>query len=438
MLRIKKVYRNSIAKRLGLEKGDEILRIDGFDAVDALDAVYAESKDGVAVTVKDKRTGEVRDVFFKAEYEGEPWGLDFVQNTEIRTCHNRCIFCFVDQMPSGMRESLYVKDDDYTMSFTCGNFVTLTNLSKEELARIVRLQMSPLYISVHTMNPELRVKMLRNRFAGKIVEQVETLVKGGIELHTQAVIVPSLNDGEELKRTARELFAYYPAVKDLAVVPTGITKYRAGLYEIPDVDKAYANAFLDLVDALNAEFGVPFIQPADEYFVRAERERKPLAFYGDLEQIENGVGMTEKVWTDFTERVDEFEDGAKLKRKKTSLLISGVSAEAFNQKVAETIMQKVQNLTVSVLAVENEFFGKTVTCTGLLTGKDVLSAIKAYEESGNTFDEVVLPANVLMETEDKFLCGTTLKEFRKKLRKKRVLINRDGGVGLAETLIQEL
>ena len=197
-------------------------------------------------------------------------------------------------MPKGMRESLYIKDDDYSMSFSCGNFVTLTNLSDEGLDRIIRLHLSPLYLSVHTMNPDLRVKLLRNRFAGKIVEQVKKLAEGGIELHCQAVLVPNENDGKELAYTARELFKYYPIVRDLACVPTGLTKYRDGLYPIADVDKAYSEKLLDLVDGLNKEFGVNFLLPADEYFVKAERGFKDEAFYGDFEQIGKTAKGTDK------------------------------------------------------------------------------------------------------------------------------------------------
>ena len=271
MLKIIKIKRNSIGAEIGLEIGDSVVAFDGHTAEDELDYLYYCSKDGFTMTVKDGRTGEEVEVEIEKE-EDEDLGLTFEKSTKIRTCHNRCVFCFVDQMPKGMRESLYIKDDDPAMSFTCGNFVTLTNLSDDGLERIVRLKLSPLYISVHTTNPELRVKLLRNRFAGKIKEQIDRLAKGGIEMHCQAVIVPNENDGEELARTARELFAYYPAVKDLACVPTGITKFRDGLTPIPDVDKEYCEKLLDLVDALNAEFGVNFLLPADEYFVKAERK----------------------------------------------------------------------------------------------------------------------------------------------------------------------
>ena len=276
---------------------------------------------------------------------------------------------------------------------------------------------------------------MRNRFAGKIVDQIDTLCKGGIELHCQAVLVPGENDGEELSYTARKLFAYYPQVRDLACVPTGITKYRDGLYPIPDVDKAYSEALLDRVEALNKEFGVPFIQPADEYFVKAERPFLSSDFYGDFEQIENGIGMTTKFLQEANTALLSLKEGGRyaLKRPKRVVIISGVSAKKVNEELANRCNEAIEGLQANVLAVENEFFGKTVTCTGLLTGRDILSALKTYQNAGGEFDEVLLPANTLKEFEDVFLCGMTLETLQKELGVK-VLVNRDGGYGFVELL----
>ena len=437
MLKIKKVKRNSIAKSLGLEVGDEIIAFDGVACEDELDYLYYLEATSFTLTVKDKR-GNAEHLIKVEKEEGEDLGLEFEKKTSIRTCHNRCIFCFVDQMPKGMRESLYVKDDDYNMSFSCGNFVTLTNLSDEGLERIIRLKLSPLYVSVHAMNPELRVKLLRNRFAGKIGEQIKKLVEGGIELHCQAVLVPNLNDGEELARTARELFQYYPAVKDVACVPTGITKYREGLEYIPDVDGAYSEKLLQLVDDLNEEFGVNFLLPADEYFVKSGRPFKESAFYGDFEQIENGIGMTSKFQTEVDSALLGLEDKVQLKKAKRSLIISGVSAAEINLELAKKCEEYVENLQVEVLPVVNEFFGSTVTCTGLLTGIDICNAIEKYRAQGGKFDEIILPANTLKEFEDVFLCGMTLKALKKKLKFKNIRVNRLGGYGFVELLSAEL
>ena len=433
MLKIRKVQRNSLAKELGLEKGDTIVEFDGYPCEDEFDYLYYCDKEEFTLTVLDKRKGEEH-VLPVQKAEGEDLGLDFEKQTTLKTCQNRCVFCFVDQMPKGMRKSLYVKDDDYGMSFSCGNFVTLTNLSDEGLERIIRLKLSPLYVSVHTMNPELRVKLLRNRFAGKIVEQIDRLAKGGIELHCQAVLVPNENDGDELERTARELFAYYPIVKDLACVPTGITKYRTGLYPIPDVDKEYSEKLLDRIEKLNKEFGVNFLQPADEYFVKAERAFQDTAFYGEFEQIENGIGMTSKFLAEVNEGLSVCK--TRLQKKKRSVLISGTSAEKVNLEVAKRCMERIENLEVDVLAVPNDFFGRTVTCTGLLTGRDILAALTEYKKT-HDFDEVILAGNTLKEFEEVFLCGMTLKELKKKLGFKNIRVNYGGGYGLVEILTRE-
>ena len=438
MLKITKVKRNSIGKELGLEVGDCITQFDGLPCEDELDYTYYVESERFTMTVKDHRTGEETDVDVEKD-EGEDLGLEFEQNTCLRTCHNRCLFCFVDQMPKGMRESLYVKDDDYSMSFTCGNFVTLTNLSSEGLARIVRLQLSPLYVSVHTMNPELRVKLLRNRFAGKIVEQIKTLVEGGIQMHCQAVIVPNENDGDEFKRTARELFAYYPAVKDLACVPTGLTKYRDGLHPIPDVDKAYSEKFLDIVDELNAEFGVNFVVPADEYFVKAERPFKDTAFYGDFAQIENGVGMSAKFFEEANEALDRLQANPKkpLKNRKV-LLVCGTSAGKVMPPLVERCNQVIRGLQAELLPVKNKFFGETVTCTGLLTGQDIIEAVLDYEQQFGKVDAIVLPKDVLKEFDDVFLCGTSLSQMKEQLKGTQVFVNKENGYGLVALLAERI
>ena len=435
MLKITKVKRKSIGKELGLEVGDEIIAFDGFACEDELDYLYYCETSGFTMTVRDKRGKEEVTVTVEKE-EGEDLGIEFEKNTSIRTCHNRCVFCFVDQMPKGMRDSLYVKDDDYGMSFSCGNFVTLTNLSDEGLERIIRLKLSPLYISVHTMNPDLRVKLLRNRFAGKIVDQIDRLVKGGVEMHCQAVLVPGENDGEELAYTARKLFSYYPAVRDLACVPTGITKYRDGLYPIPDVDKEYSEKLLDLVDALNKEFGVDFLLPADEYFIKAGRPLKGVDFYGDFEQIENGIGMTAKFLEEAENALASLEEGGRyaLSKPKRSVVISGVSAKGVLQTVVDRCNNAVEGLHAEVLAVENEFFGHTVTCTGLLTGVDILHALETLRKETGNFDEVLLAGNTMKEFEDVFLCGMTLEALKKKLGFKNIKINREGGYGFVEIL----
>ncbi len=432
MLKVTKVKRNSLAKALGLEAGDTIVAFNGYPCEDELDYLYYCDTDSFSMSVRPRQGTEDVTLLVEKE-EGEDLGVEFEKNAAIRTCQNRCVFCFVDQMPKGMRDSLYIKDDDYAMSFSCGNFVTLTNLSEEGLERIIRLKLSPLYVSVHTMNPELRVKLLRNRYAGKIVEQVKRLTEGGIHLHCQAVLVPNENDGEALAYTARELFKYYPMVEDLACVPTGLTKYREGLTQIPDIDGVYSERLLDLVDSLNKEFGVPFLLPADEYFVKAGRPFKSPEFYRDFEQIENGIGMTTKFIGEVENALESLNDEGKyaLNQPKRSLIVCGVSAEGVNKALAEECEKNVDGLTVDVLAVENDFFGRTVTCTGLLTGRDIAKALKKCD---NPYDEIILAGNVFKEFEEVFLCGMRLEELKKEVGFTEFRINRDGGYGLVEIL----
>lgn len=415
-----------LAKKHNLKKGEKILSFNGFEAVDFLDYAFYdnESKFTMEVSGADGVRTEVIE-----KDEGESLNLSVKSDDGIRTCHNHCVFCFVDQMPEGMRESLYVKDDDYTMSFMCGNFITMTNFTDFEIERIIRLKLSPLYISVHTMNGEKRKYLLGNRFADRIGSQLERLAEGGIKFHCQAVIVPNVNDGEDLENTARELFKLYPNAADMAVVPTGLTKFREGLTSIPDITKEDAEKILDLCDKLNGEFGVSFLLPADEYFIRAGRDFKPAEFYGDFSQIENGIGMTSK----FLSEVCEGIYNVKLKKPRRVAVITGVSAKETISKVCALSNSAAENLHAFALPVVNKFFGSTVTCTGLLTGGDILSALK---ENFNKFDEVLLPANTLREDADVFLDDMTVKELKKRLRGKKLIINRRMG-DFYENLIKQ-
>ena len=418
MLYVKAVKRRSAAARAGWKKGDRIRSVGGAPAVDELDLLFYEGEE-VEVCVEGKGSCRIR-----------PEEIEVYAEGAIRTCRNHCIFCFVDQMPKGMRESLYVKDDDYTMSFECGNFVTLTNLSEEELDRIIRLHLSPLYVSVHTMDEALRCELLRNRFAGKIASQIARLAEAGIRIHCQAVIVPGKNDGEDLARTARKLFSRYPQVCDLAVVPTGLTKYREGLTFIPDAGKEESAAILDLCDALNAEFGVNFVLPADEYFIKAGRPFKPASFYGDFSQIENGIGMTSKFIAEFREALSP----ARRSKPARVLCVCGTSAAETVESLCRMANQVVENLEAHAFPVKNQFFGESVTCTGLLTGRDIAAALQA--EAGKV-DEVLLPSDTMKSFEEVFLCGMTLQELRHTLRFCKIRVNADGGEGLFRLLARE-
>ncbi|MDE5942629.1 MAG: DUF512 domain-containing protein [Clostridia bacterium] len=405
----------ALAKKYNFKKGDKITAFDGFTAEDTLDYLFYDSKPSFTVSVVSSN-GSERTVKVNKP-EDESLDLAFKDNEKIRTCHNKCIFCFVDQMGEGMRKSLYVKDDDYTMSFMCGNFVTLTNVSDEELERIIRLHLSPLYVSVHTMDGGLRCKLMGNRFAGKIGEQLKKLTDAKITVHCQAVIVPGLNDGKNLEYTARKLFEMYPYIADVAVVPTGLTKHRENLTAIPDITAESAAAILDLCDRLNGEFGVSFLLPADEYFVRSGKEFKSAEFYGNFSQIENGIGMTSKFIAEFTQSVYR----TALRKQKRVAVVTGVSAQNTVDKMCALANENVKNLHAFALPVENKFFGSTVTCTGLLTGGDIAEALKSNAES---FDVAIIPSNTLKEFEEVFLDDMTVKQLKKLLKGKKIVINK--------------
>lgn len=405
-----------VARRYSLKKGVKILSFDGYEAVDELDYLFYDSKPSFSMRVSFPDGGE-RDIAVE-KGEDESLNLTFKKDEKIRTCQNKCVFCFVDQMPENMRDSLYVKDDDYVLSFMCGNFVTLTNLLDFELERIIRLHMSPMYVSVHTTDGELRKKMLGNRFADKIFSQLTALKEGGIEVHCQAVIVPDMNDGEQLEKTARDLFSLYPEVRDLAVVPTGLTKFRESLAAISDVSKEGAEKILDLCDRLNAEFKVNFLLPADEYYIKCGRKFKGADFYGDFSQVENGVGITSKITAEFEDSVRP----AKLKKPRRVAVITGVSAYSSIEDMCKRANLAVENLFSFALPVKNDFFGDSVTCTGLLTGGDILKGLLSRV---GDFDVAIIPAVCLKEFEDVFLDGMTLKELKKSLKGKKIIVNRN-------------
>ena len=416
MLKIKTVQKNLIADELGIKKGDEILSFDGFEAVDILDYLFYDSQNFFTLTVKSG--DEVIDFEIEKD-EDESLGLTFTSdNLEVKTCRNKCLFCFVDQMPKGMRPSLYLKDDDYRQSFLHGNFVTLTNVSSEEIDRIIRLNLSPLYISVQVTDSEIRKKLLGNRFAGDVLEKLKKLSDNGIKMHTQVVLLAGVNDGVVLDRTCRDLHALSGELS-VAVVPCGITKHRQNLYKIDDFDKGYASCVLNQIKLLNSEFKSNFIKPADEFYFKCGKEVEQVEFYDDFAQIENGVGVTAKF-------LDELENSLKkVERKGRFLLISGTSAYNLIKDCAKKIEKFVQGATVDVLPVVNDFFGSTVNCTGLLVGRDILNAVEKKLEEIN-YDYLIIPQICLKCDEDIFLDGITLKDIAQKLKIKILVTDGSG------------
>lgn len=416
MLKVKTLQKNLIADELGIKIGDEILSFDGFEAVDILDYLYYDSQTFFTLTVKSGN--EVIDFEIEKD-EDESLGLTFISdNLEVKTCRNKCLFCFVDQMPKGMRPSLYLKDDDYRQSFLHGNFVTLTNVSNEEIDRIIRLNLSPLYISVQVTDSEIRKKLLGNRFAGDILQKLKKLSDNGIKMHTQVVLLQGVNDGAVLDKTCRDLHAL-KGVLSVAVVPCGITKFRKDLYKIDDFDGGYASCVIDQIKRLNSEFNLNFIKPADEFYFKCGKSVEDIEFYDDFAQIENGVGVTAKF-------LDELNCSLKKAEGKGSyLVISGTSAYSLVNKCAKKVQEFVNGVKIDVLPVVNEFFGSTVNCTGLLVGQDILnSAEKKLKES--EYDYLVIPQICLKCDEDVFLDGVALDDLVKKLKVKIIITDGSG------------
>lgn len=412
-LLITAVEPNSIAAELGLKPGDRLLSINRQPVRDIIDYRFLIAAEELVAGVL-TGAGEAWELEIEKDYE-EDLGLDFGEHAfgPTRTCHNRCMFCFVDQMAPNMRPTLYIRDDDYRLSFWQGNFISLTNVKDEELQRIIHQKMGPLYISVHTTNPELRRRMLNNRHAGKIMDQLRQLAAGGIEMHTQAVLCPGVNDGQEMERTITDLAGLWPRVHSLAVVPVGITKFREGLHTIRTFTKEEAAGVVATVENYRQKFlarwDYPFVYASDEFFLLAEKPIPPAEYYADFPQTENGVGLVRLFWDEW--ELAEQDLPRQMLKPRTVTMVTGVSAAKILQQVADRLNQ-IKGLKVKLVVVPNKFFGETVTVTGLLTGQDIIDALTGKDIG----DFLILPSVVLRDEEDVFLDDLTLADIEHRLK----------------------
>ena len=410
MLKIKRVDKRSAGKRLGAKKGWSLAAFDGREVVDILDYEYYDSQESFSV---DFETPEGRKRFEVDKSADESMGFEFEEDCYLskpRPCRNNCIFCFVAQLPKGMRRTLYVKDDDWRLSFVSGTYVTLTNLAEGELERIKEKKFSPIYVSVHATDDDVRRVMLGNPSAPSIMPMLETLAEGGIVMHTQIVVCAGYNDGEVLKRTLKELYSLYPMVASVAIVPVGLTSHRQTLTPLSPLSPTEAGAVIDISEGFNSEVSRCFALCSDEMYLRAERALPPYEFYGDFDQIENGVGLMAKFRR-------EFEEGLELAskvRKGSFTVVSGVDAAPFMRRLIDSAAAKFPSLDAEVVALKNRFFGETVTVSGLLTGGDIADAL----ENRDNKKTVLLPRNSLKEFESVFLDGMTVKELKKRLNRK--------------------
>ncbi len=410
--RIASVERGGLGDELGLRRGDELIMINGEKLIDLIDYQQLMSCEELVLTVRDS-SGELTEIECDKELD-EQLGVEFEDDLlgPVRLCANKCKFCFVDQLPRGMRDTLYVRDDDWRMSLMMGNYVTLTNVSDRELERIIRRHASPLYISVHASDGAERASLMGQPRAARLMEQLNKLRAGGISFHGQVVLCPGLNDGEVLERTVRDMAALYPCCMTLALVPVGLTGHRAGLCDIKLYDAQGAAQVLDQVAAWQAEFrrtlGTALVFAADEFYVLAGRDVPPEDEYEDYPQIDNGVGLIRQQREGFERAYGEFMSSGRAARARRVMIVTGESARGEMEQL--TGAHPLPGVDVCVRAVKNEFFGGGVTVAGLLTGGDIISQIGRADA-----DEVLITRSMLRDGGDVLLDGVTLDELAAKL-----------------------
>lgn len=388
---IAEVLKGSLAEELELEPGDKLISINGTDVTDILDYKYLMCDENVVLEIE-KSSGDIWELDVDKDYD-ENLGVVFKESImdKAMRCSNNCIFCFIDQLPAGLRETLYFKDDDSRLSFLQGNFVTLTNLSDEDLERIIRYRISPINISVHTTNPELRVKMLRNRFAGNIYQRLKKLASAGIEMNCQIVLCPGINDGAEFRRTCMDLFALHPYIQNVAVVPIGLTKYREGLYKLSLYKGETAENVLkdtaEMQDYFMDKANVRFVRLSDEFYILAGKDVPEAAFYDGFEQLEDGVGIIRY----FRDATDEALKSLDMASKGSFTILTGESAFSELNSFAHKVKKANKNISIDVKKVVNRFFGETITVAGLITGKDIAEQVNSAE----TGEIVLIPDTML-------------------------------------------
>lgn len=419
---IKDVYRNSYAYRAGCEAGDTLLSINGNDIVDVLDYRFYQLNSDLELKIRDRK-GQVHTVKVrKPEYEELGLEFDTYLMDKEKSCRNQCIFCFIDQLPKGMRESLYFKDDDSRLSFLFGNYVTLTNLTEHEISRIIKMHISPINVSVHTTNPELRVKMMNNRFAGDALKILKRLSEHNIAINTQIVCCPGWNDGEELKRSLRDL--YELNVNLIGVVPVGITRYREGLAKLTPFTVEKARETVDILE----EFGEMCLKTrgkriayaADELYIKAGYEIPDASFYDDFEAIENGIGLIAQLREDFRDELEWREADDSIKR--TVSIACGTSAAPYLRELMDEAERKYPGVKVNVYPIVNDFFGEQINVSGLIVGRDLHNQLKNKPLG----DALLISSAMLRFENDLFLDDVHIDDLSRKLHIKIYPINNDG------------
>ena len=420
---VKSLMPGGIGEELGIEPGDKLLAINGNEIQDVFDYYYYEESEQLLLLIE-KPDGEEWELEIEKD-EDESLGIEFDQSLmdEYRSCRNKCMFCFTDQMPKGMRETLYFKDDDSRLSFLQGNYITLTNMSDHDVERIVKYRLEPINISFQTTNPQLRCKMLHNRFAGEALKKVDILYRGQIEMNGQIVLCKGVNDGEELERTIRDLTGYLPYLKSVSIVPVGLTKYRDGLYPLEPFTKEDAREVLSVIhrwqEKIYQEHGIHMIHAGDEWYVLAEEEVPEEERYDGYLQLENGVGMMRLLFNEVQEALSAVTgDG----RQREISLATGRLMYPYIGKILEEIRKKFPNITTHLYAIRNDFFGERITVSGLITGQDLTGQLKGQPLG----ERLLLPCNMLKIGEPVFLDDFTLEEVENSLQVKTDIVKSSG------------
>lgn len=412
---VKRVMPGSIAEEMEIEAGDEILSINGQEIEDIFDYQYYCMEEEILVLVK-KQDGEEWELEIEKD-ENEDLGIEFENGLmdDYRSCHNKCIFCFIDQNPKGMRETLYFKDDDSRLSFLQGNYVTLTNMSDHDLERMIHYHMEPINISFHTMNPELRCKMLNNRFAGDALKKVDRLYEAGITMNGQIVSCPGINDGKELEYSLEKLLSYAPVLQSVSVVPVGLTKYREGLYPLESYTKETAAEVIDIIEtyqkkALEKGYN-HFVHASDEWYILAERDFPEEERYDGYLQLANGVGMMRLLLTQGREAIFMAKKAGIQPTGRQVTFVTGTHSYATIQTILEELHSAFPEMSTRLYKILNDFYGHNITVTGLLTGGDLYNQLSGKDLG----DVLIISENMLRSGEEVFLDDMTVSELSEKL-----------------------
>ena len=412
--KIRAVLPGSIAEELELEPGDVLLAVNDHEIEDVFDYHYYTNEEYLTVLVR-KPDGEEWELEIEKEFE-EDLGIEFESSLmdDYRSCRNHCIFCFIDQMPPGMRETLYFKDDDSRLSFLQVNYVTLTNMSDHDIDRIIHYHLGPINISFQTTNPDLRCKMLHNRFAGDVFPKIRRLADAGIELNGQIVLCRDINDGAELERSISDMTSYLPALRSVSVVPVGLSKYREGLYPLKPFDAQSAGEVIDLIESwqkkIYPQYGVHFVHASDEWYLLAGRPLPEEERYDGYLQLENGVGMLRLLKEEVEETLAEVKPDGETPKRRVSIA-TGRLAGPFLKELGKQIETVHQNVTLQIFEIRNDFFGESITVSGLITGQDLIAQLKDQDLG----DELLLPTNMIRSGERVFLDDLTIEDAEEAL-----------------------